>query len=217
MTRWAPQKADTLAALATEILHNYGRGRVVVGIDGVDGAGKTHFADALAMALAETGHEVHRASIDGFHQSRAVRHARGKDSPEGFSLDSYNDASFRSALVEPFRAGAPFRTAVFDHRADAPVHPEPLTAGEDAVLLVDGIFLHRPELRGLFVYTIWLDVPRAVAEQRLRDRDGESGVGERSSAGQDRYIADVTPSARATAIIDNTDFDAPRRVFADSC
>ena len=36
MTRWTPQKKDVLEALAADILHNYGRGRVIVAIDGVD-------------------------------------------------------------------------------------------------------------------------------------------------------------------------------------
>ena len=85
MTKWAPAKIDTLDALAAEILQNNGRGRVIVAVDGVDGAGKTYFADALAEALRRAGHTVFRASIDGFHNTRALRYARGATSPERIS------------------------------------------------------------------------------------------------------------------------------------
>jgi len=61
-----------------------------VGIDGVDGAGKTTFADELAAALAPFGRPVIRAGVDGFHHPRAVRYRRGRESPEGFFRDSYD-------------------------------------------------------------------------------------------------------------------------------
>jgi uridine kinase len=218
MTRWTPQKKDVLAALATDILHNYGRGRAIVAVDGVDGAGKSHFAESLVKALEDQGHAAVHASIDGFHRPRAERYVQGADSAKGFYEDSYDYATFRRVLVEPFRqagTGA-FVTAAFDHRADAPIEPKWVTAPADAILVVDGIFLNRPELRGLWNYSIWLDVPAAVAEQRLLERDGASGVSARYTGGQKLYARE-RPSSRATAIIDNADFEHPRRVFADSC
>jgi uridine kinase len=177
MMRWTPRKADTLAALAAEILHNYRRGRVVVGVDGLVGSGMLPFADALAAAIAEAGHEVHRAS-------------RG-------TLD---DASFRSAVIDPFRAGGDSGTAA------APASDAP------AVLVVDGTMLQRPALRGAFAFTVWLDVQRAVAAERRPERATAEEVDAEA-----RYLAEVAPRGRASAIIDTTDIDAPRRVFADSC
>lgn len=218
-TRWAPEKADVLAALADEVLHNYGHGRSIVAVDGADGAGKTHFADDLAAMLEKKGHAVFRASIDGFHRPRAERHLAGKDSPEGFYRDSFDYSTFRRVLIEPFRLGegAAFVTAAFDHRRDATVPAKWRTGPRDAILIVDGIFLNRPELRGLWNYSIWLDVPDAVREQRLLARDGPGGVGPRYSGGMALYLAEAKPRAAASAIIDNADFDHPRRVFADSC
>jgi len=51
---------------------------VRVGIDGVDGAGKTTFADALATTLQQQGRPVVRVSVDDFHHPRAIRYARGR-------------------------------------------------------------------------------------------------------------------------------------------
>jgi uridine kinase len=44
-----------------------------VAIDGVDGAGKTYFADELAEVLGASGRSVIRASVDGFDNPRSIR------------------------------------------------------------------------------------------------------------------------------------------------
>jgi uridine kinase len=46
---------------------------VRVAIDGVDGAGKTTFANELAEVVGGLGRPVIRASVDGFHNPRVVR------------------------------------------------------------------------------------------------------------------------------------------------
>lgn len=219
MGTWVPQKEDVIGALADEILHNYGKGRVIVAIDGLDGAGKTRFADALAETLKKRPHAVFRASIDDFHRSRAERYARGADSPEGFYRDSYNYSLFRRVLVEPFRIGhiGSFVLAGFDLKRDAPIEPKWTTGPEDAILIVDGIFLNRPELRGLWNYSVWLDVDADVADERMRLRDGGAEETPRYVEGQALYLAEAKPREAANAIFDNNDYDHPRRVFADSC
>jgi uridine kinase len=53
-----------------------------VAVDGVDGAGKTTFADELAACLASCGRQIIRASVDGFHNPRAIRYRLGAGSPD---------------------------------------------------------------------------------------------------------------------------------------
>ena len=64
-------------------------GRTLMAIDGVDGSGKTAFADDLADLVRESGTKVIRISFDNFLNPREVRHARGRTSPEGFALMGY--------------------------------------------------------------------------------------------------------------------------------
>src|ERR1700730_4916224 len=84
-----------------------------VGIDGVDGAGKTMFATELACKLRRSGRPVIRATVDCFHNPRAIRYARGRSSPEGYFADSYNHAALRAALLDPLSLGGSgrYRTA----------------------------------------------------------------------------------------------------------
>jgi uridine kinase len=77
----------------------------LVAIDGVDGSGKTTFADALGATLRAHAQFVQIVHLDDFHHLRAVRYRRGRLSPEGFFLDSYDYEAFFARVVEPLRDG----------------------------------------------------------------------------------------------------------------
>jgi uridine kinase len=212
--------------LRDEVRRHYRAGRVIVAVDGRDGAGKTVFADGLAAVFAEDGSAVFRASIDDFHRPRAERYARGRTSAEGFYRDSYDYATFRRVLIDPFRDGRQtaattgFQLAAFDLARDTPLESAWVTAPRDAVLIVDGILLHRPELRGLWDWSVWLDVPVDVAFLRMAERDRtdpdfRAASNARYRDGQELYLRDARPRAAASAIVDNTDLEHPMRVYED--
>jgi uridine kinase len=194
--------------------------RSIVGVDGVDGAGKTVFANALAERIASLGRPVIRAGIDGFHNPRNIRYRRGKASPEGFFLDSFNYDSLREYLLLPFRSGAPtVQSARFDYKTDNQVNSFHHSTPDAAILVFDGIFLHRPQLDGLWDRSIFLDVPFSVSFGRLASRDGmnpDPGAAEnhRYLEGEKIYLRTCQPHGRATYLVDNSDFDAPRLITA---
>jgi uridine kinase len=194
-----------------------------VAIDGVDGAGKTMLADELVEPLRHAGREVIRASVDGFHNPRAVRYARGADSPEGYFLDSFDYAALRRELLEPLSAdgGRPFRTAWFDYRTDRAVESPPQAVRRDAVLLFDGVFLARRELEGCWDLTIWLEVPFEVTVERAIARDARNGgdsavtrskYERRYVPGQRLYFAQCRPRDRARIVVDNSVLERPKIV-----
>ncbi|CAN5319504.1 hypothetical protein BH11ACT5_BH11ACT5_14020 [soil metagenome] len=219
MAQWTPLKRDTLDSLADEFLHNYAKGRTLLAVDGIDGAGKRPFADDLAERLGRGGHAVFRASVDRFHRPRAERYVRGEDSAEGYYRDSFDYDLFRRVLIEPFKLGGStgFVTAAFDVERDRPIEMDWKTGPQDATLVVDGAFLNRPELRGLWNWSIWLESSDEQAAARLFELDGAAGQSPRYAGGQKLYLAEANPRLRASAIVDNSDPEHPRRVFADSC
>ncbi|WP_344310803.1 uridine kinase [Fodinicola feengrottensis] len=202
--------AEQVAALPHE-------GVVKVGVDGVDGAGKTVFAGELADAIS--GRPVIRAGVDGFHQPRSVRYRRGRTSPEGYFRDSYDYPALHAALLDPLSTGGDrkYRRAMFDHVADRPVEVPVEQAAPDAVLVFDGIFLHRPELAGYWDYSIFLDVQFAASFARMAGRDGsnphpDAPANQRYVRGQMLYLATCRPATLASIVIDNSDLDCPRVV-----
>ena len=188
---------DSLGRAAAAVRDLPRGARMLVAVDGVDGAGKTTFADALAERLDRP---AVRASIDDFHNPRALRHRQGHESPQGFYRDSFDLDALVLRLLEPFKAGDPFRRRAFDHVEDAPVDAPLETAPADAVLVLDGLFLHRPGLRDRWDLSILLDVSPAVAAQRLRKRDGVMPR-HRYVRGQAIYFDDAHPAARASLVL----------------
>ncbi|WP_181274458.1 uridine kinase [Brevibacterium oceani] len=201
-------------------------GRALIAVDGLDGAGKSVLVSELidlasrddARPPAEDNRPLACVSIDGFHRPRSVRYAEGRG-PESFYRDSYDYPAFVESVVEPFRTGEAIAPAVWDVDADEPVAPDPLNLPDDCVLLVDGIFLHRPELRDHWDASVWIEVPFAVSVPRgnarfphLNDADPESESNRRYVGGQRLYFAEAAPWDRATWNLDNTDLDRPNLI-----
>jgi len=192
-----------------------------VGIDGVDGAGKTSLADNLASFLQQMGHPVVRASVDGFHHPQEIRYRQGKDSPVGFYVDAYNYPALMQRLFTPMDRGEAFETCIFDYRMNRPVNAclQPFQAS--AFLLFDGIFLHRPELCSLWDFSMFLDVPFEISVPRGNARFAGAEIdpahlsNRRYVEGQKLYLAQCQPQSKASLWIDYRQLTHPRIVSSN--
>jgi uridine kinase len=189
------------------------RGRpALVAVDGVDGSGKTTFAHGLAEAYESTGRPVHVVHLDDYLNPRAVRYRLGRGSPEGYLADTYDLDALRTHVLQPLRSrggGRTIQVRWFDHRADAPVHVDPAAVSDDAVVIVEGMFLHRDDLAKQWDVSVFLDVPFRTSVARMARRDGSDPDPEHPSnhryvQGQRLYLATCQPHQRATWVIDNS-------------
>lgn len=200
--------------------------RVLVGIDGRSGSGKSTFADELVSMLGGGGSVVLRSTTDSFHRPREKRLARGATSADGYYLDSHDLDRVVNELLIPFHQGADHAlVAAFDEPTD--------TAGEhvvdvatEAVLVFDGLFLHRPEFAAVWDVSVFLDaderrdtewlqylladLPEDVSQRAVElDRRLDIARWPRYRQGWNRYIGDVEPRSQATVVVDNNDFSRP--------
>lgn len=192
-----------------------------VAVDGVDGAGKTHFADALGVELTVRGAKVIRVSADGFLNPPRTRHRRGRDSPEGFYRDSFDYGRMIRLLLDPLSPGGnrEYIREVYDVRREREIRRLPELAEEDAILVLDGIFVHRDELVHYWDYSVWLDVPFEVSVPRAAGRgvgvvdpDVHSAKNRRYIEGQRLYMKECRPRERASVVINNEDLANPEVV-----
>lgn len=193
-------RIDYLRALAAEITSVYRAGRVIIAIDGPLQSGKTAFGDDLAAVFAERGSAVFRASLENFHRSRDAQVVFGDDTPERYYRFGFDYSLLRRVLLEPFRmAGSTgFVLSAFDPDRDAKVEPRWVTGPADAVLVVDGRFALRDELRDAWDYRILL-------------------AGDADDAADALYYKAERPADAASAVIDNSTPELPQRRFFDSC
>lgn len=210
------ERARLLEAVAARVPAGRGGACTRVGVDGVDGAGKTVFAAELADTLRRQGREVVQISLDDFHHVRAIRYRRGRTSPEGFWLDSFDYPRFAAEVLRPLGPGGSrrYRPRGHDLGTDRVLDGPFLTAGAGAVAVVDGLFLHRQELAGLWDFTIFLEVPFTVTAARMAQRDGSSPDPTHSSMAryveaQRRYFSECEPWAQAGLVVDNADVERP--------
>jgi uridine kinase len=213
-------RESLLRSVAEFIANIHGDHPTRVAVDGVDAAGKTTFADQLRTHVAEHGRPVIRASLDGFHNPSVIRYERGRLSPEGYYLDSFNYRALLDNLLLPLGPGGSlsYREAVFDYRRDIWLEQPPSKAKADSVLLFDGVFLLRPELVSLWDLRIFLDISfdemmRRGLERSPGDAEAETLYAQRYIPGQKLYHLHAAPKRRADIVINNNDPDDPRVTF----
>lgn len=189
-------------------------------VDGITAAGKSTLAAELAAALRDRGREVIHLSMDGFHHPRAHRHRRGRDSADGYYEDAYDVASFARLVLAPLGLGGDgrYRSRIIDLATDRPIDEPAAQAAPDAVLVVDGSLLQRPELSGLWDEVVFVDTSPAIARIRGTRRDAavfdglagaEQAYERRYHAACRRYVEAVGPVDRASVVIGNDDLDQP--------
>jgi uridine kinase len=214
VTGGTSRRAGVLASVAALVPPT---GRWRVGVDGVDGAGKSVFASGLAAVLRERGREVVHASADDVLNPRGVRYRRGRDDPEGFYRDSVDTAALLRELLEPFGPAGTgsHRRRVHDLATDRPVDTSRTSAGPHAVLVLDGIFLQAPALTGALDLVVFLRASFAATYARMAVRDGcppdpDHPANRRYRQGQQLYLDEIAPADRADVLVDVEDVHRPR-------
>lgn len=110
------------------------------------------------------------------------------------------------------------RLRIFDYHTDSLIRQVPHSISEDTVLLMDGVFLLRPELNAYWDFRIFLQVDFDVALQRAILLDqyllGSSQMVEeryqqRYFPAQRIYLQTVQPCHLADVVVDNNDPDHP--------
>jgi uridine kinase len=170
--------------------------------------------------LRSRGRKVIRASIDRFHNPSAVRYRQGRTSSRGYYEDSFDLDGVLSCILLPLgpTGNRNYKVAQFDFRTDAPVESTWQVAPVDALLLFEGIFLHRPEFLPHWDFTVFVDTSFDVTIWRAFTRDQylfqtEDRTREiyqqRYIPGQELYLSTQQPVQRANVVLRNDDIQNP--------
>jgi len=136
--------------------------RIVVGVSGYGGAGKSTLARRLLEAVPDSA----RVRGDDFLVPALIR----ERSSDWSAIDR---TRLRIDVLEPFRSGRPALVRRLDWGSGALQAPEPVPAA--SVLIVDAVGLFHPDLDALLDLRVWVDVDLATATERGRARDERRG------------------------------------------
>ena len=214
------KQAELIKYLAEIILNTKRHHPIRVGIDGVDASGKTTLANLLADYLKSQNVDIIRASIDGFHNPKSIRYKKGRNSPEGYYKDSFNNQAIIDNLLAPLgeNENLQYKKAIFDFKTDSEVVLPVETANKDSILIMDGVFLFRPELVNYWDLKIFIEADFKITVSRATKRDGyylgsEQEIldkyNQRYVPGQQLYFHEAHPQETADIIIENSDFENP--------
>ncbi len=118
--------------------------RTLVAIDGIGASGKTAFTARIATLIQ--ARPVVVLHVDDFFNPSVVRHARGRQSSNGFWLDAYNYDALVDWALKPAKETGAYSEGSLDHDRDRTVRRPIRQAAERSLILVDGTFRHRDEL-----------------------------------------------------------------------
>ena len=162
-----------------------------VAVDGVTASGKSTFASELTNAVRARGREAIHLSTDDFHHPRVHRRRQGADSGDGYYEDAFDLDAFARLVLDPLGPDGDGRYRGAIHDLDQPVDTAAVLAPVDAVVVVDGSFMQKPELAGRWDVVVYLDTSLDVVRARgtRRDADLFGGRAEAERAYDVRYHA----------------------------
>jgi uridine kinase len=167
-------RSALLDKLADTVIELHIGAPTLVAIDGRSAAGKTMLADELAQYVQHKGRPTLRSSLDHFHPSgHRDRSGERRYTPSSYLAEGYDYTTFRRCMLDPFQPDGSRRVqlAFWDSYNDTPLAEQWIDAPTDVVVIIDGIFLLRPDLRTYWDYTIWLDIDWQTMIERAAGRD----------------------------------------------
>ena len=194
--------ADRLEALVAT------RPRVLAGIVGAPGAGKSTLAAAVAGVLRARGLAVAVVPMDGFHLADVALDALGLRAAKG-AVSTFDGAGFAALLGRIAAGGETVWAPAFDRELEQPVAGSIPVHPDVRVVLTEGNYLLLPEdpwnrVRPLLDEAWYLDIDGDLRYSRLVERHVRFG---KSRAAAEAWVrtVDEPNAARIRPTADRAD------------
>lgn len=148
-------------AIADAIKHTTAETRpVMIAIEGFGGSGKSTLAENLKNLLGNT----YVVNIDDFII---------KDKVSDATKSNFDRQRLEQQVLSPIKHG--LRATYQQLNWNSNTLSEPITIPDVDYLIVEGVSSTDPSIEHYYDFTIWVETPAAIAEQRGRARDRSNG------------------------------------------
>jgi HAD superfamily hydrolase (TIGR01549 family) len=185
----------------------------VIGVNGIDGAGKTQFTEALEVFLKTQGELTQLIHLDDFHNPKAIRYA-GSDQADNYYNRSFNIGLVIDKLLSPMqkKQSISLKLKTLDLQTDKYTNERKYIIKPSTIVIFEGVFLFRKELAPYIDQKVFLHISFDESKRRAMIRDSEADVkkyDEKYLPAQRKYLSEYPPAKVADIIIDNTNWDFP--------
>lgn len=187
--RYEGRAGMNIAEIAERIKERYTEGKtLIVGIDGLGGAGKSTVSEKLCGELRKE-YNVTVLHIDDFIHRREVRYNDSFPQWECYYRLQWR-YDYLKDIIMPVRDSKAFDGCIelYDKDNDTYILSH-TNIPSGSIVMIEGIFLQRSELGGMFDFMIYIDIPEKIRLERVLDRDGYIGDREQIRAKyENRYF-----------------------------
>ncbi|WP_055070272.1 uridine kinase [Clostridium massiliamazoniense] len=180
----------------------------IVGIDGLGGAGKSTIVNSLKLQLEKENYPTYILHIDDFIHPKHIRYDSTKEEWYCYYNIQWRYDYLVEEILSPIKKGNEINKVIelYDKENDKYIL-QSLYIPHGSILILEGVFLQRKELRNYLDFVIYLDVPQEVRLNRVLVRDSYIGSLEdiknkyqrRYFPAENKYLLEYCP-------IENADF-----------
>jgi HAD superfamily hydrolase (TIGR01549 family) len=184
-----------------------------IGVNGIDGAGKTMFAVALETYLKSKGLPTQLIHLDDFHNPKAIRYA-GADQADNYYNKSFNLDLIIDKLLNPIYKdkSLSLKLKTLDLQTDDYTNERTYSVKPETIIIFEGVFLFRRDLAPYIDLKIFLSILFAESKKRAVVRDPQAYVEKydvKYLPAQQKYLTLYPPDQIADIFIDNTNYEYP--------
>jgi len=172
---------------------------IAVAIDGAGGAGKSTLADAICAALRGAVQAIAIVRVDDFYRPLHEDVRVALDAEHGYR-NYFDWIRLRDRALIPLRAGKIASYRRYDWSTGE--LGDRVTVKPAPVVLIEGVYSSRPELRPLLDLAIFVDAPRDLRMRRMsaRGQNASEWIA-RWMAAEDWYLEHVRPADHADLVV----------------
>jgi uridine kinase len=170
------------------------RNVAVVAVEGPSGAGKS----TLARELVEAGDQTALIPGDDFYRVATEDERRAWTAEEG-ARKYFDWERLELEVLGPLSRTGRCRYQRYDWASGK--LSEPVQLPNAHVVLIEGVYSFRPELRRYYDFSIMVDTPQAERLRRWKDRGDPEEQIERWNASEELYFQSTRPEDAAEMVI----------------
>ena len=185
----------------------------IIGVDGLGGAGKTTLVNSLKLQLQNENYYSYVLHIDDFIHPKRIRYDSSKEEWYCYYNLQWRYDYLVKEILSPIKNGEIIDKQIERYNRESDEYfTQRVNLVHGSVLILEGVFLQRKELKDYLDFIIYLDVPQEVRLNRVLARDSFIGGLEdikykyekRYFPAEEKYILEYSPIENADFVLKNS-------------